>query len=67
MNARITALSNVGGNWCPPHCAYLTWPNFELALRTAELIAEDHSFTFKTTEQRFNGFCRLPYGPKVSP
>lgn len=27
------------------------------------LIQEDHAFTFKTVEQRFNPGCLLPYGP----
>ena len=76
MTAREIALSNVGGNWGKPHCAYLTWPDFDRALLTAELIAEDHSYTFRTTEQRharlpdgrvYDPTPHLPYGPQVPP
>ena len=45
----------------PPLCS---WPDKARAARWLLLIEEDHSYTFKTTEQRYNPACRLPFGPK---
>jgi hypothetical protein len=37
---------------------------FEHGLRRLEFIADDHTYTFKTTEQRFDFSDKRPYGPK---
>ena len=43
----------------------LSWgAGFEHGLRRLELIADDHAYTFKTTEQRFGFNNKLPYGPR---
>ena len=45
--------------------AALSWgAGFEHGLRRLERIANDHTYTFKTTEQRFDFNNKLPYGPK---
>jgi hypothetical protein len=68
MNNRVL-IQNVGGVWSerPDWCA-LTWGSGAAAgIKRLELIANDWTFTFKTTEQKFSTLnLHKPYGPKVN-
>jgi len=68
MRPAITLLHHVGGVYTAQlhgsDCAALTWgKGFSAGLQRLELIAEDHSYTFKTTEQKFTFNDPRPYGP----
>ena len=70
---KILRLHNIAGVWSQPeNYQALSWYSFEGAVKCLELIAEDHSYTFKTSEQRhkrnlenqlFDQNAHLPYGP----
>jgi hypothetical protein len=58
---------NVGGVWnTHPNWSPLGWgAGLDAGVRRLELIAEDWTFTFKTTEQKFSAAnLHKPYGPK---
>lgn len=70
---KILRLQHIGGVWSQPeNYSALSWYSFEGAVKWIELIAEDHSYTFKTVEQRhkqgkdgeiYDPNAHLPYGP----
>ena len=67
-NPRYDLLHNIGGVYTPTLCGNtytaLSWGSgFADGLRRLELIADDHAYTFKTTEQKFDFANKRPYGP----
>jgi len=68
MSPKELLLHNIGGVYTEKlegaKYASLNWgASFEHGLRRLELIADDHTYTFKTTEQRFDFKNKQPYGP----
>ena len=62
-----TLVQNVGGVWNErPDWFVLSWSAGAAAgIKRLELIANDWTFTFKTTEQKFSAEnLNMPYGPK---
>jgi hypothetical protein len=62
-----TLVQNVGGVWSDrPDWFVLSWGAGAAAgIKRLELIADDWTFTFKTTEQKFSvENLNMPYGPK---
>jgi hypothetical protein len=62
-------LHHIGGVYTEHLCGstynVLSWGAcFEHGLRRLEFIADDHTYTFKTTEQRFDFNNKQPYGPQ---
>lgn len=44
----------------------LSWGSgVDAGLKWLALIQDDHTYTFKTTGQRWDPFCTLPYGPSI--
>lgn len=55
-----------GFDCCPSYLGLMSWgAGVTEGVKHRLLIAEDHSYTFKTTEQRYNSGCPLPYGPPL--
>ena len=78
MTKKIFTISNVGGVWVThfPHWPSIMYMEHEIenAVRYFELIADDFTFTFRTSTQRWPNNCidldgtinlHKPYGPKV--
>ena len=66
MRANEYKIQTVGGTWNEsPHWPVLYWGGgVDAGVEGLELIAEDWTFTFKTTEQKFSALnLNLPYGP----
>jgi len=66
MTANEYKIQTVGGVWNEsPYWAVLYWgAGVDAGIKRLELIAEDWTFTFKTTEQKFSVLTlNLPYGP----
>ena len=64
-----TLVQNIGGVWSErPDWFALSWGAGAAAgIKRLELIANDWTFTFKTTEQKFSAEnLNMPYGPKVN-
>ena len=62
-------IQNVGGVWSErPDWSVLSWgAGVAAGIKRLELIADDWTFTFQTTEQKFSAEnWKKPYGPKVS-
>jgi hypothetical protein len=57
--SKLFQLSNVGGVWSPPWFPALSWGVFPIV--RLELIADDHTYQFKTTEQKYNPECKRSY------
>jgi hypothetical protein len=59
-------IHTVGGVWdAQPHWTVLSWgAGVNAGIKWLELIADDWTFTFKTTKQKFSAQnLNLPYGP----
>ena len=64
MNPTNKLLVQAGSDADAVHCPHLYWgAGIDAAVKRAAHIAEDHTYTFKTPEQRYNPACALPYGP----
>jgi len=59
-------IQNIGGVWNDsPHWPVLYWgAGIAEGVKWLELIADDWTYTFKTTKQNFKLNFNLPYGPK---
>jgi hypothetical protein len=67
MTANEYKLHTIGGVWNEkPYWPALSWgAGVDEGIKWLELIADDWTFTFKTTEQKFSAQnLHLPYGPK---
>jgi len=61
-------IQNVGGVWNEePDWRVLSWgAGVAAGIKRLELIADDWTFTFQTTEQKFSAEnWKKPYGPKI--
>jgi len=67
MNDKML-IQNVGGVWSErPDWSALNWgAGVAAGIKRLELIADDWTFTFQTTEQKFSAEnWKKPYGPKI--
>ena len=64
MSATPQEIKQIAGVWLMDEWVF--WPamyHHDDAKKWLELIADDHSFTFKTGYEKYAPNCRLPYGP----
>lgn len=68
-SSKVDLLHNIGGVYTATLCgdtyAALSWGSgFAAGLQRLELIADDHAYSFKTVEQKFDFTDKRPYGPQ---